>query len=175
MVVGELTEEADLLVLGGGPGGYVAALKAADLGINTTIVDENPVLGGVCLREGCIPSKALLHVAHLIEEAHDAGRFGVTFSAPKIDVEKLRGFKQSVVDRLCGGVNLLAGKRNVRVIQGRGIFEDSRTVRLESGPVARIKFKHCIIATGSRARRLPTSLVPAECTIDSSGDRKSVV
>lgn len=169
MVVGELTEEADLLVLGGGPGGYVAALKAADLGINTTIVDENPVLGGVCLREGCIPSKALLHVAHLIEEAHDAGRFGVTFSAPKIDVEKLRGFKQSVVDRLCGGVNLLAGKRNVRVIQGRGIFEDSRTVRLESGPVARIKFKHCIIATGSRARRLPTSLVPAECTIDSSG------
>ena len=108
MVVGELTEETDLLVIGGGPGGYVAAFKAADLGVQVTIVDESPLLGGVCLREGCIPSKALLHVAHTIENAMHAASFGVSFDQPKIDVAKVRGFKQSVVERLCGGVNLLA-------------------------------------------------------------------
>lgn len=170
MVVGELTESTDLLVLGGGPGGYVAALKAADLGIQTTIVDENPVLGGVCLRVGCIPSKALLHVAHLIDAARESGeKFGVSFAAPKIDVDKVRGFKQGVVDRLCNGINTLATKRNVRIVQGRGRFEDSKTVRVEASEVARIKFKHCIIATGSRPKRLPAKLIPPDCSIDSSG------
>jgi dihydrolipoamide dehydrogenase len=169
VVVGELTESADLLVLGGGPGGYVAAFRAADLGIQTTLVDENPVLGGVCLRVGCIPSKALLHVAHLIESAREAGKFGVSFKEPAIDLEKLRSWKQSVVERLCGGVNTLASKRNVRVVQGRGIFEDSKTVRIEGGEVARIRFKHCIIATGSRPKMLPPALIPPECCIDSTG------
>lgn len=169
MVVGELTEQTDLLVLGGGPGGYVAAFKAADLGISTTLVDVNPMLGGVCLREGCIPSKALLHIAHLIEHAHEAGGMGVTFGEPKIDIEKLRGWKQSVVNKLCSGINTLAKKRNVRVIQGRGKFEDGKTVRLENSEVARIKFKYCIIATGSRPKRLPESLIPASCCIDSTG------
>lgn len=169
MVVGELTEEVDLLVIGGGPGGYVAAFKAADLGVKTTLIDANPLLGGVCLREGCIPSKALLHVAHVIEKAHDVGQFGVTFGKPAIDVDKVRAWKQSVVDRLCGGVKTLAGKRSVRVIGGTARFEDSKTVRVENSEVARIRFKHAIIATGSRPKRLPASLIPADCCIDSTG------
>ncbi|MBI5864206.1 MAG: dihydrolipoyl dehydrogenase [Planctomycetes bacterium] len=94
VVVGELTESTDLLVLGGGPGGYVAAFKAADLGIQTTIIDAAPILGGVCLREGCIPSKALLHVAHLVQHAAEAKDLGVSFGEPKIDLEKVRGWKQ---------------------------------------------------------------------------------
>lgn len=169
MVVGELTESADLLVIGGGPGGYVAAFKAADLGIQTTIVDASPVLGGVCLREGCIPSKALLHAAHLVQNAAEASAIGVTFADPKIDIDKLRGWKQSVVDRLCGGINTLAKKRNVRVVIGMARFEDSKTVRIEGSEVARIKFKHCIIATGSRPKRLPESLIPAAHCLDSTG------
>jgi len=168
VVVGELTEETQLLVIGGGPGGYVAAFKAADLGIETTLVDAAPALGGVCLREGCIPSKALLHVAHLITHAAEAEHFGITFGKPKIDIEKLRGWKQSVVDRLCGGINTLAKHRNVRVIHGKAVFEDSRTVRIEDAEVGRIKFKNAIVATGSRAARLPESVIPADCYIDST-------
>lgn len=169
MVVGELTEDTDLLVLGGGPGGYVAAFRAADLGLQVTLIDEAPVLGGVCLREGCIPSKALLRIAHLIYDAEEGARFGVTFKAPSIDVSKVRAFKQGVVDRLCGGVNTLAKKRNIRVIQGRAMFEDSRTVAIKGADVSRLKFKHCIIATGSRPRRLPESLIPSDRCLDSSG------
>jgi len=166
--VGEVTEEAQLLVIGGGPGGYVAAFKAADLGIETTIVEVAAVLGGVCLRQGCIPSKALLHVAHLINYAAEAKAFGVTFSEPKIDVEQLRGWKQSVVDKLCAGIDTLANKRKVRVVHGQATFEDPRTVRIEGGDVARLSFKHAIIATGSRPARLPDSLIPADCCIDST-------
>lgn len=169
VVVGELTEEVDVLVIGGGPGGYVAAFKAADLGQNVALVDANPLLGGVCLREGCIPSKALLHVAHLIEHAHEASAYGVSFGSPKIDIEKLRGFKQSVVDKLCGGIKTLAGKRKVRVLTGRARFEDSKTVKVDGESAVRIRFKHCVIATGSSAKRLPESLIPADCTIDSTG------
>ncbi len=169
MVVGELLEETDLVVIGGGPGGYVAAFRAADLGVPTTLVDAHPVLGGVCLREGCIPSKALLHVAHLIENAQTAAEWGVTFSRPKIDVEKVRGWKQSVVDKLCGGINTLAKKRNVRVLQGLARFEDGRTVRVDGPRSVRLRFKHAIIATGSRPKKLPESLIPADCCVDSSG------
>ena len=169
MVVGELTEQTDVLVIGAGPGGYVAAFRAADLGLQTTLVDPNPLLGGVCLREGCIPSKALLHVAHLIEDAAEASAFGVTFAPPKIDVAQLNGWKQSVVNRLCSGINLLAKKREVRVIQGRVQFEDSRTVRVEGENRVRLKFAHAIVATGSRAKTLPEKIMPAECCIDSSG------
>ena len=169
MVVGELTEETQLLVIGGGPGGYVAAFHAADLGVQTTIIDQSDLLGGVCLREGCIPSKALLHVAHLIENAAEASHFGVGFNAPKIDVDKLRGWKQSVVDKLCGGVKGLAGKRGIRVINGRATFENSKQVRIEGADVARVKFKQCIIATGSKPKTLPESLVPKNCCIDSTG------
>ncbi len=169
MVVGEFTEEAELVVIGGGPGGYVAAFRAADLGIPTVLVDDAPVLGGVCLREGCIPSKALLHVAHLVENAAGATEFGVAFGPPKIDVAKLRAWKESVVERLCGGIKTLAGKRKVRVVRGRARFEDSRTIRLEDSEVARIRCKHAIIATGSRPKMLPESLIPPDCCIDAAG------
>jgi dihydrolipoamide dehydrogenase len=169
VVVGELTEETQLLVIGGGPGGYVAAFKAADLGIQTTIVDAAPILGGVCLREGCIPSKALLHVGHLITHAAEAAELGVTFGKPRINVDQLRAWKQSVIDKLCNGVGTLAKKRNVNVVRGKAVFEDSRTVRIEDGEVARLKFKHAIIATGSRPARLPESIMPADCCIDSTG------
>lgn len=168
MVVGELSEETDLLVIGGGPGGYVAAFKAADLGIRTILIDSNPLLGGVCLREGCIPSKALLHVAHTIETAHEAANWGVAFNKPEIDVNKLRAHKQLVVDKLCGGVKTLAKARKVNVIQGTAKFEDSRTVRVFEAETARVKFKNCIIATGSRIKRLPEKLIPADCCIDST-------
>jgi dihydrolipoamide dehydrogenase len=167
--VGEFTEEAELVVIGGGPGGYVAAFRAADLGIPTVLVDDAPVLGGVCLREGCIPSKALLHVAHLVENAAGATEFGVAFGSPKIDVAKLRAWKEGVVERLCGGIKTLAGKRKVRVVRGRARFEDSRTIRLEDSEVARIRCKHAIIATGSRPKMLPESLIPPDCCIDAAG------
>jgi len=169
VVVGEFTEEAELVVIGGGPGGYVAAFRAADLGIPTVLVDDAPVLGGVCLREGCIPSKALLHVAHLVENAAGATEFGVAFGSPKIDVAKLRAWKEGVVERLCGGIKTLAGKRKVRVVRGRARFEDSRTIRLEDSEVARIRCKHAIIATGSRPKMLPESLIPPDCCIDAAG------
>lgn len=169
MVVGELMEETDLVVIGGGPGGYVAAFKAADLGIATTLIDEAPLLGGVCLREGCIPSKALLHVAHLIEQAAAAEHFGVSFQQPAVNLGRLREWKQSVVERLCGGIQTLASKRQVRVIQGRAGFVDSKTVRIHGASAGQMKFKHAIIATGSRPKRLPESLIAADCCIDSTG------
>lgn len=169
MVVGELTEETQLLVIGGGPGGYVAAFRAADLGLQVTLVDENPMLGGVCLRVGCIPSKALLHVGHLIHAAADAAAFGVAFKPPTIDVAKVRGFKEGVVERLCGGINTLARKRNVRVMHGRAEFLDSKTVRVTGEGAATVRFKNAIIATGSRPKRLPESLIPADCCVDSTG------
>ncbi len=168
MVVGELTEETELLVIGGGPGGYVAAFRAADLGLRVTIVDEAPVLGGVCLREGCIPSKALLHIAHTIAGAAEAEKFGVKFKKPDIDAAKVAEWKRSVVDKLCGGVDTLAKKRNVTVWQGTATFEDSRTVRIEGKKNGRLKFKHAIVASGSRAKRLPESLIPRDCCWDST-------
>ncbi len=168
MVVGELTEETQLLVIGGGPGGYVAAFKAADLGLSVTLVDENAMLGGVCLREGCIPSKALLHVADLVVQAADARRFGVRFNKPRIDVDQVRAWKDEVVSRLCGGINTLARKRSVNVVRGRAVFEDSRTVRIEGQQVGRIRFKHAILATGSRVVRLPEKVLPPDCCLDST-------
>lgn len=169
MVVGELTEETDLVVIGGGPGGYVAAFKAADLGVQTTLIDSADLLGGVCLREGCIPSKALLHTAHVIDSAAEAEQFGVKFTKPKIDVDKLRTWKDGVVERLCSGVNTLAKKRDVNVIKARAVFEDSHTLRLEGEQSGRLRFKHAIIATGSRSKTLPEKLLPPECAIGSTG------
>ncbi len=170
MVVGEILEEVQLVVIGGGPGGYVAAFHAADHGVQTVLIDENPMLGGVCLREGCIPSKALLHVAHVIHDAEEAQSFGVTFKPPTIDAAKVFSWKQGVVDRLCGGISTLARKRNVRVIQGRAAFEDSKTIRIDAaGGLSRLKFKNAIIATGSRAKRLPEALIPRDCCVDAGG------
>ncbi|HVP13065.1 MAG TPA: dihydrolipoyl dehydrogenase [Phycisphaerae bacterium] len=168
MVVGELTQEADLLVIGGGPGGYVAACAAADAGIPTTLVDAADALGGVCLREGCIPSKALLHVAKIIEEAAAVGKFGVSFAKPRIDVDKLRGWKSGVIRKLSTGVKGLLAGRNVEYLRGQARFESSSLMHIEGESTARIKFRHCIVATGSVAKALPESLVPRELCWDAA-------
>jgi len=168
MVVGELTQEADLLVIGAGPGGYVAAATGADLGMQVVVVESAEVPGGVCLREGCIPSKALLNVAKIINEAAHAADFGVSFEAPHTDLEKLRNWKNGVIRKLSGGVKALLAGRKVETIHGRAEFADSRRVRIEGGDVAMIKFKHCIIATGSRAKTLPDSLIARDLYWDAA-------
>ena len=141
-----------LVVLGGGPGGYPAAFEAADHGVEVVLVDQDPRPGGVCLNRGCIPSKALLHLAKLIHEADEAKDWGLTFSKPEIDLDKVRGFKESVVTKLTGGIKQLCDARGVTLIQARGEFLDSSTLQLtkEDGSQSQITFDHCIVAVGSR-------------------------
>lgn len=143
--------ETTLAVVGGGPGGYAAAFFAADLGLDVTLVDpeENP--GGVCLYRGCIPSKALLHVARLVAEAREALSWGVRFGEPEIDLDRLRSWKDRVVGRLTGGLGQLSSRRKVRHLRGHARFESSRRLRVEltDGGSRRVEFVHAIIATGS--------------------------
>ena len=141
-----------LAVLGGGPGGYPAAFAAADHGMKVAIIDQDPQPGGVCLNRGCIPSKALLHVAKIIHEAHEAAEWGVAFGKPDFNVDKLRAFKNRVVGQLTGGVKQLCKARGVQLIQARGTFENSGALRLEhaDGSAGKLTFDHCIIAVGSR-------------------------
>jgi dihydrolipoamide dehydrogenase len=142
--------EVQLLVIGGGPGGYPAALHAADHGMKVTLVDEDPKLGGVCLNRGCIPSKALLHVAKLIHETREAADWGLTFAEPKLDLDKLRTFvQQKVVGKLTGGVGLLTKGRGVEVVRGHATFTDPHTVQVTGEQPQTIRFANCIIATGS--------------------------
>ena len=147
---------AQLLVLGSGPGGYTAAFRAADLGLKVTLVERYAALGGVCLNVGCIPSKALLHAAKVIEDAQAMGVNGIVFEAPRIDREKLRAWKSSVVRKLTGGLKLLARQRKVEVIQGTGRFVSPHLLEVsgEAG-TQRIRFEQCIIAAGSESIRLP--------------------
>lgn len=145
---------SQLVVLGGGPGGYAAAFLAADLGLKVTLVEADPRLGGTCLLRGCIPSKALLHVAKVISEAHEMADWGVDFVTPKIHVDRLRARKEQVIETLSGGLAQLAKRRNVTVINARGVFVDSTTLQLEapagvSGGGERLTFDQCILATGS--------------------------
>ena len=146
-----INREVPLLVIGGGPGGYPAALHAADHGLNALLVDAEPGLGGVCTNRGCIPSKALLHVAKLIREAHEAEDWGVTFGPPKIDIDKLRGFIQTkVIGKLNNGIGMLCKGRGVEVFKGtRASFIDSNTVKLEGETTGMVRFQKCVIATGS--------------------------
>ncbi|MFQ5898342.1 MAG: dihydrolipoyl dehydrogenase [Candidatus Methylomirabilia bacterium] len=155
MVVGELPRDAELVVIGGGPGGYAAAFRAADLGLDTVLVDEGGRLGGECLHVGCIPSKALLNVAALIEDASHARAAGIRFAHPKIDAQRLRAWTQASIDRLAKGLATLAQERGVEVIRGRARFEDSRALTIEGEPPARVRFRHAIVATGSRPATLP--------------------
>lgn len=143
---------AQLVVLGGGPGGYPAAFEAADHGMDVVLVDQDPQPGGVCLNRGCIPSKALLHVAKLLHEAREAEDCGVSFGEPKIDLDQLRGFKNGVVGQLTGGVRQLCKARKVKLIEARGEFENSTTLRLSDreGNVSKLTFDHCVVAVGSR-------------------------
>ena len=142
-----------LVVVGAGPGGYTAAFRAADLGLKTILVERYPTLGGVCLNVGCIPSKALLHAARVIAEAEEMADHGVTFGKPKVDLTKLLGWKQDVVDKLTGGLAGMAKQRKVEVVTGVGQVHrtqfDARVGDRE------ITFDNCIIAAGSSAVRLP--------------------
>jgi dihydrolipoamide dehydrogenase len=146
----------DLVVLGSGPGGYTAAFRAADLGLKVTLIERWPMLGGVCLNVGCIPSKALLHAAKVIEDAADMSSAGIVFAPPTIDRERLRAWKNKVVTKLTNGLAVLAKQRKVDVVRGEAKFVGAHTLELQSADgVRRVDFKQCIIAAGSEAVRLP--------------------
>ncbi|MBL0147743.1 MAG: dihydrolipoyl dehydrogenase [Ideonella sp.] len=156
--------ECDMLVLGAGPGGYSAAFRSADLGLKTVIVERYASLGGVCLNVGCIPSKALLHVAAVMDEVKHFADLGVTFAEPQVDLPKLLGHKNKVVSKLTGGLAAMAKMRKVTVVRGYGSFADPHHVTVEettgdaqakTGKTQTIRFKQCIIAAGSQAMRLP--------------------
>lgn len=153
--------DCDVLVLGGGPGGYAAAFRAADLGLEVVLVEPYAELGGVCLNVGCIPSKALLHAAARIDDAIAFNVAGIAFGRPEIDIDRMRSWKQGVVTRLTTGLASLAARRGVRVVQGHGHFFNAHHVDIRATSTAknvdgaRISFKYCILATGSSARRLP--------------------
>src|SRR5450631_1504526 len=129
MVVGEMVQEVDLAIIGGGPGGYSAALRAAELGIKTLLVDDKPKLGGVCLHMGCIPSKSLLHAAELIFNARHASKIGLKFAEPEIDLPALRSWKQGVLDKLGIGIAGMCKSAGVEVLAGKASFIDSRSMR----------------------------------------------
>jgi dihydrolipoyl dehydrogenase len=158
----------DLVVLGAGVGGYTAAFRAADLGLKVTLVERWPVLGGVCLNVGCIPSKALLHAAKVIEDAADMAANGIVFAPPQIDRDRLRMWKGRVVTRLTNGVSLLAKQRKVEVIQAEAKFIGPFSLELKGDGVRRLDFKQCIIAVGSESARLP-GLPDDPRVIDSGG------
>src|ERR687891_743196 len=142
-----MADSTQVAVIGAGPGGYAAAFYAADRGMQVTLIDPEPNPGGVCLYRGCIPSKALLHVAKVVNEAKHAAAWGVSYSAPKIDIEKVRGFKNKVVAQLTGGVGQLSKQRKIRHLRGYATFRDART--LEITPVNEkrsdtLSFEHAI-------------------------------
>lgn len=155
MVVGSLRQETEVVIIGGGPGGYIAALRAADLGKEVTLIEERERLGGVCLLEGCIPSKTLISAVELIGAVRNAEKFGLSFSDVNIDLEALRQWSDSVVSSLAKGVDRLLQRRGIELIKGRARFESSRALIIEGADVAAIEFRHCIIATGSRIQELP--------------------
>ncbi|OUU78954.1 MAG: dihydrolipoyl dehydrogenase [Gammaproteobacteria bacterium TMED78] len=145
-----------LVVLGSGPGGYTAAFRASDLGLDVILIEKSPTLGGVCLNVGCIPSKALLHAAKVIEESKDMKNKGIDFGEPKIDLSKLKSWKESVVGQLTSGLSNLAKKRNVIVLNGEGAFISSNEIKVTNGDVSTIvSFDQCIIAAGSEPSRIP--------------------
>src|SRR5436190_16230664 len=152
-----MSQPIKLTVLGAGPGGYAAAFYAADLGMQVALIDEEKNPGGVCLYRGCIPSKALLHVAKVVDEARHASAWGVTFSEPRIEIDKLRAFKQSVVDKLTGGVGQVAKLRKVKYLQGRATLTglNSMVVAGADGDTD-LQFQHCVLATGSQPARIPS-------------------
>jgi dihydrolipoamide dehydrogenase len=147
--------DCDVVVLGAGPGGYSAAFRAADLGLRAVLVERYPVLGGVCLNVGCIPSKALLHTAAVIDAARALGDHGVVFGEPKVDLGKLRGFKDKVVGKLTGGLASMAKMRKVAVVQGVGTFAGPNQLAVAGKDNTNVRFKSAIIAAGSQSAKLP--------------------
>ena len=157
-------------VIGAGPGGYAAAFLAADLGMDVTLIDKENNPGGVCLYRGCIPSKALLHVAKLINESKEASAWGIDFGEPKIDLDKLRSWKGSVVNKLTGGLGLLSKQRKVNYVQGIASFVNSSTVKIEkaSGETEELKFDKIILATGSVISTIPSLNIASKRLLNST-------
>jgi dihydrolipoamide dehydrogenase len=161
---------AEVLVLGAGPGGYTAAFRAADLGRKVVLVERYPTLGGVCLNVGCIPSKALLHAAKVIADAEDMAKHGVSFGAPKVDLEGLRKFKDGVVGKLTKGLSSLAKARKVTVVEGKAQFASPHTLEVETKEGRKVvSFDHCIIAAGSQSARIPGFPYDDPRLMDSTG------
>ena len=154
---GEADQHAQVVVLGSGPGGYTAAFRAADLGLDVILIERYPNIGGVCLNVGCIPSKALLHTAAIINEAQEANHLGVSFGKPEIDIDKVRANKAGIVKKLTGGLKALAKQRKVNIVHGYGKFTSANSIVVEAddGSKTTISFDNCIIAAGSRVTKLP--------------------
>jgi len=165
------TSNLHVAVIGAGPGGYAAAFLAADLGMKVTLIDPEVNPGGVCLYRGCIPSKALLHVAKLIDESRHAKNWGIEFADPKIDLARLRSFKEGVVNKLTGGLGLLSKQRKVQYVQGRAAFESSTKLRVTgpSGAEQSLSFDRVVIASGSRPAVIPTLKLDSPRMMDSTG------
>ncbi len=159
-----------LVVLGGGPGGYAAAFLAADLGMEVTLVEKDPRLGGTCLLRGCIPSKALLHVGRVLAEAREMEAWGISFAPPTIAIEALRARKDKVIEALTGGLAQLASRRNVRIVRGEARFADSGSlaVALADGGSETVSYDHCILASGSRPARIPAFDIGSPRVMDST-------
>jgi dihydrolipoamide dehydrogenase len=169
MVMGDLVREVDVAVVGGGPGGYSAAFRCAELGLETVVVDAGRRLGGACLWEGCIPSKALLHVSAVLGEVERAKDFGVDFGEPRIALDALRKWKaERVVGKLARGLAAVAKAKGVDVVGGRGVFEDSRALRVEGDEPQKIRFTHAIIAAGSAPAPLLGLALAGDRVMDST-------
>jgi len=168
--IGESDSHAPLVVIGSGPGGYTAAFRAADLGLDVTLIEKYDALGGVCLNVGCIPSKALLHSAAVISEAREMKKHGINFGKPKIDLDKLRGFKESVIGKLTGGLAGMAKARKVTVVNGYAKFTSANTISIERDvETTSLSFDKAIIAAGSRVTLFPMFETDDPRVIDSTG------
>lgn len=158
MVMGSLRQETQVAVIGSGPGGYVAALRLADLGKDVVLIEERERFGGTCLLEGCIPSKTLIHAVEVKKNALEAASFGLGFAEPSLDLAKLRAHTDSVVSGLSGGIGSLLKRRGVTTVRGRARFSSSRSLEIESGDLSGVDFEQAIIATGSSLARLPEGI-----------------
>ncbi|HKH74362.1 MAG TPA: dihydrolipoyl dehydrogenase [Vicinamibacterales bacterium] len=164
-----MADSVQVAVLGAGPGGYAAAFYAADLGMQVALIDEEKNPGGVCLYRGCIPSKALLHVAKVVDEARHAGNWGVTFAEPSIDVNRLRAYKQGVVDKLTAGVGSVAKLRKVKFIQGRATLTSPKSLKVAGASgETELQFEHLILATGSHPTKIPSLSLDSPRMMDST-------
>ena len=159
----------ELVIIGSGPGGYACAFRAADLGLNVTLIEKDANLGGVCLNKGCIPSKAFLHIAKVINDAKTISKVGVSFDKPNLDVSKINKWKNDIVNNLSSGIEGLANRRKVNIINGEASFNSATELKIKSeSNEQKIQFKHCVIATGSSPSHIPNVEVDHELVIDST-------